>query len=57
MRDECKGCIYAGKTILCEKMDLWWELYNLTKETTILRLIVKEPAQCHGRYVEREEEQ
>lgn len=57
MRDECKGCIYAGKTILCEKMDLWWELYNLTKETPILRLIVEEPAQCHWRYVEREEEQ
>lgn len=57
MRDECKGCIYAGKTVLCAKMDLWWELYNLKKEIPILRLTAEEPDPCWGRDAESEEAQ
>lgn len=57
MRDECKDCIFAGQTLLCAKMDLWWALYNLKKEIPILRLTAEEPAPCWWRYVEREEEQ
>lgn len=57
MREECKGCICAGETVLCAKMDLWWELYNLQKEIPILRLTAEEPAPCWGRFVESEEEQ
>ena len=57
MRDECKGCICPGETVLCKTMDLDWELYELLKTIPLLRMVAEKPAPCWGRIAEREEEQ
>lgn len=56
MRDECKGCIFAGKDLLhCAVMDSNWAWYNLMKEIPILRLTAEEPKPCRMREMEEEQ--
>ena len=57
MRDECKGCICAGETVICKAKDLEWALYDLKKTIPSLRLEAEKPAPCWARDVESEEEQ
>lgn len=57
MREECKGCICPGETVLCKTKDLEWKLYELLKTIPLLRMVAEKPAPCWGRIVESEEEQ
>ena len=55
MRDECKGCIFAGKALKCATMDANWAWYNFMKEIPILRDTAQEPEPCWMREVEEEQ--
>ena len=56
MRDECKGCIFAGKGLLhCAGLDLRWALYELKKTIPLLRRTAEEPEPCWMREMEEEQ--
>lgn len=56
MRDECKGCVFAGKGLLhCAELDLRWALYELKKTIPLLRRTAEEPEPCWMREMEEEQ--